>query len=168
MIAAHEPLRDCRRSLIKIEVRRPSLAEQDARWRVALQPLAAELNGSIEQIASQFDFDTQSIGAAGAEFSALCPSEGIEAGARLWEICRRQSRRRLDGLAERIESAPCGMTSSSLNRNAKFCARSRSTCVTERRFTNAGAFQERVGAAWESARSFPARAALEKRWPQKC
>jgi ATPase family associated with various cellular activities (AAA) len=104
VIAAHEPLRDCRRSLVKIEVRRPSLAEQDARWRAALQPLRVELNGSLEQIASQFDLDTQSIGAASAELSALCPSDGIEAGARLWEICRRQSRRRLDGLAERIES----------------------------------------------------------------
>ncbi len=104
VIAAREPLRDCGRSLVKIEVRRPSLAEQDARWRVALQPLTAELNGSIEQIASQFDLDTESIGAASAELSALCPSDGIEAGVRLWEICRRQSRRRLDGLAERIES----------------------------------------------------------------
>jgi ATPase family associated with various cellular activities (AAA) len=104
VITAREPLRDCRRPLVKIEVRKPTLAEQDARWREALQPLAAELNGSIDQIVSQFDFDSQSIGAASEELSALCPSGGKEAGARLWEICRRQSRRRLDGLAERIES----------------------------------------------------------------
>jgi ATPase family associated with various cellular activities (AAA) len=104
VITAREPLRDCRRPLAKIEVRKPTLAEQDARWREALQPLAADLNGSIEQIASQFDFDTQSIGAVSEELSTLCPSGGREAGARLWEICRHQSRRRLDGLAERIES----------------------------------------------------------------
>jgi len=104
VIAAREPLPDCGRPVVKFEVRRPSLAEQDARWRVALRPIAAQLNGSIEQIASQFDLETQSIGAVSAELSARDLSDGTQPGAHLWEICRRHSRRRLDGLAERIES----------------------------------------------------------------
>jgi hypothetical protein len=104
VIAAREPLQDCARPVVKFEVRRPSLAEQDARWRAALRPLAPQLNGSIEQIASQFDLDTQTIGAISAELNTRDLSDETQAGAHLWEICRRHSRRRLDGLAERIES----------------------------------------------------------------
>jgi hypothetical protein len=103
-IAAREPLPDCGRPITKFEVRRPTLAEQDARWRATLRPLAAQLNGNIEQIASHFDLETQNIAAVSAELSAQDLSDETQAGAHLWEICRRHSRGRLDGLGERIES----------------------------------------------------------------
>jgi ATPase family associated with various cellular activities (AAA) len=103
-IIAREPLADCERPIIKFEIQRPTLAEQDARWRATLRPFAAQLNGSIEQIASHFDLETQNIGAVSAELMARDLSDETQAGPYLWEICRRHSRGRIDGLAERIES----------------------------------------------------------------
>jgi transposase-like protein len=104
VIGASEPMRECDRALIKIEVRRPSTDEQHACWRAALEPLAPQLNGSIEEIAAQFDFDTQSIGIASAELNERHLSDGAGNGTYLWDICRRRARRLLDGLAERIEA----------------------------------------------------------------
>jgi hypothetical protein len=103
LITAREPLRECARPLVKIEVCKPSPVEQDAIWLAALQPLASRLNGHIQQITSQFDLDARSIQAAGAELNARCFTSQTEARAQLWDICRSQSRRRLDGLAQRIE-----------------------------------------------------------------
>jgi hypothetical protein len=106
IVAAREPLCECARPLVKVEVRKPSLIEQHGIWRPALrEPLASRLNGRIQQIKSQFDLDACSIQAAGAELNARCFATQIEVGAELWNICRSQSRRRLEDLAQRIEPA---------------------------------------------------------------
>jgi len=52
VLAAAEPLRDACQPLVKIEVRKPSAAEQDAIWRTALGPLAEKLNGQLRQVTS--------------------------------------------------------------------------------------------------------------------
>jgi ATPase family protein associated with various cellular activities (AAA)/winged helix domain-containing protein len=103
VLAAAEPLRDIPRPLVKIEVRKPRPAEQDALWRAVLGPLAERLNGQLRQVTSQFHLDTASIQAAGAEISGHSSGIQIRAGAELWEICRTQSRRALPGLAQQIE-----------------------------------------------------------------
>src|SRR5262249_56059244 len=99
-----ERLEDWGRPICKFEVRRPTLAEQDARWRATLRPFAAQLNGSIEQITSHFDLETQNMGAVSAELSGRDLLDGTQTGADLWAICRRHPRRRLDGLPETIDS----------------------------------------------------------------
>jgi hypothetical protein len=104
VLVAAEPLRDSPRPLIKIEVRKPRPAEQDAIWRTALGPLVKQLNGHLRQVTSQFDLDVAGIEAAGAELNKRISSSQIEAGTELWEICRSQSQCALPGLAQRIEA----------------------------------------------------------------
>jgi len=105
VIAGREPLRDCRRPLVKIEVSRPAAAEQQQIWIDALGPLAARLNGELDRVTAQFDLGAHSIQAAGAELSGRLVAAEEAPGAALWDICRAQARRGLEGLAQRIEPA---------------------------------------------------------------
>jgi hypothetical protein len=106
IVTAREPLRARKRPLIRLDVNKPSTAEQQSLWRDALGPLAQELNGQIETLTSQFDLGTQGIRAASAEvLEGLSQGREEAPGAVLWEACRAQSRPRLDDLAQRIEPA---------------------------------------------------------------
>ena len=104
VVTGREPLRTRGRQLIRLDVDKPSVAEQRALWRDALGPLAHDLNGQIETLTTQFDLDAQGIRAASAEVLAG-PSREAAYGAALWDVCRAQSRPRLDDLAQRIEPA---------------------------------------------------------------
>jgi hypothetical protein len=104
VLVAAEPLRDSPQPLIKIEVRKPRPAEQDAIWRTTLGPLSKQLNGHLRQVTSQFDLDAAGIEAASAELNKRILSRQTEAGTELWEICRSQSQCALPGLAQRIEA----------------------------------------------------------------
>jgi len=95
-------------------VQRPSIAvavprltkdEQRGLWHRALGGLAESLNGQVDHVLGQFSLDAPAINAAGAEALRRC-DEASEAdvGQHLWDVCRLQSRPRLDGLAQRIES----------------------------------------------------------------
>jgi hypothetical protein len=93
-----------RRPVAGIEINRPTAEEQRSLWEVALGPLAARLNGQLDEVVSQFQFDASEIQSAGAvvrELSAHGETEKTDAA--LWQACRQQSRSSLDGLAERIE-----------------------------------------------------------------
>jgi SpoVK/Ycf46/Vps4 family AAA+-type ATPase len=106
IVTAREPLRARKRPLIRLDVNKPSTAEQQSLWRDALGPLAQELNGQIKTLTSQFDLGTQGIRAASAEvLEGLSQGREEAPGAVLWEACRAQSRPRLDDLAQRIEPA---------------------------------------------------------------
>jgi hypothetical protein len=106
IVTSREPLRTRRRQLIRLDVNKPSAAEQRSLWRNALGPLAHELNGQIEVLTSQFDLGVQEIRAASAGLLAGLTGVGEEvSGAALWDACRVQSRPRLDDLAQRIEPA---------------------------------------------------------------
>src|SRR5262249_1611178 len=60
------------------------------------------LNGGIDALSSQFNFDAAMIRNAWATFSCL-EGPAHNAAARLWEICRSHARPQLDDLAQRIE-----------------------------------------------------------------
>ena len=103
---SQEPLRTRKRQLIRMDVGRPSAAEQRTLWRNALGPLAQELNGQIEVLTTQFDLGAQEIQATGAELLADASRMDEEVtGAALWDACRVRSRPRLDDLAQRIAPA---------------------------------------------------------------
>jgi len=106
IVTAREPLRTRKRQLIRLDVNKPTAAEQRSLWRNALGPLAQDLNSQIEVLTSQFDFGVREIHAAGAGLLADVSGAGEEvSGAALWDACRVRSRPRLDDLAQRIEPA---------------------------------------------------------------
>jgi hypothetical protein len=103
-VTALDPVRLPRRRLVRLDVRGPSPAEQRSLWQSVLGPSAAELNGKLGEITSQFSLGPQGIRAAGIEaLDALSDTPGTELGSVLWEACRSQARTHLDDLAGRIE-----------------------------------------------------------------
>jgi ATP-dependent 26S proteasome regulatory subunit len=106
IVSAREPLHARKRQLIRLDVKKPSAAEQRSLWHNALGPLAHELNEQIEVLATQFDLGVQEIRTASSELLADTSGTDEEiSAAALWDLCRVQSRPRLDDLAQRIEPA---------------------------------------------------------------
>lgn len=93
---------------VTFEVGRPTVQEQQALWRSALGPAAEHMNGEIDLLASHFDIGAQAIHTACAQAVALpvSPANAREAQLVLWDACRDRARPKLDGLAQRIDSAP--------------------------------------------------------------
>jgi hypothetical protein len=94
-----------RTPVVSIEVKRPSAGEQRALWTVAVGDQAERLNGELDRIVSQFQFDAESIRSLGQTFrqtETITEPETI--GKTLWQICRAQSHASLNGLAESIET----------------------------------------------------------------
>ena len=87
------------------------MGERLAGWRAALGEAGASVG--LEGIARHFDLAPETLSAIGAQCQETeRRSDRIAASAAhgnlhsaLWELCRRQARPALDGLAERIESA---------------------------------------------------------------
>ena len=94
---------------LALEVEPPSHQERRQLWTEVLGRLGPALNGAVETVSRQFHVSASVIQAAGVALSTM---EGERDGQllaereqadRLWEICRRQARPRLDELAQRIE-----------------------------------------------------------------
>jgi hypothetical protein len=105
LISGQEWSRSARRPLLRLEVAKPTVAEQRALWQQALGPLAAQLNGQLEPLIAQFDLDAPGIEAAGLQSRRTLQMGETLPSRALWDICRIQARSRLDDLAQRIESA---------------------------------------------------------------
>jgi AAA+ superfamily predicted ATPase len=88
---------------IRIDVKRPSPQEQRRLWQSILGEQASQLNGAIDRISEQFSLAGQNLAAAGAEALARANGDPARLDAALWQACRRQTRQRLDDLAQRIE-----------------------------------------------------------------
>ncbi|GAB4070859.1 ATP-binding protein [Ancylobacter sonchi] len=107
VLALDGPLVLTRRPSRRLEVNRPAPAERRMLWAGTLGPLASGLNGRFDAMVDRFRLD-------GAGIEAACATaqdggrdgedEPGRFGDRLWAACRVQARRRLDTLAERIES----------------------------------------------------------------
>jgi hypothetical protein len=94
-----------RTAVVSIEVNRPSAGEQRALWAVALGDEAERLNGELDRIVTQFQFDAESIRSLGQTLRQTETSAEPESiGKALWQTCRAQSRASLNGLAESIET----------------------------------------------------------------
>jgi len=104
-ISARDPLGSLRRGSVRIDVSPPSPDERRALWDAALAPAGVTLNGSTDQLVAQFEVDAAAIESAVAEAVDDAPGQasGAELGERLWDACRRQTRPRLDDLAQRIQ-----------------------------------------------------------------
>jgi hypothetical protein len=109
ILLTRERLRTRQRPVITADVAKPTTFEQCAAWQRSLGAEAAQLNGAIETLASQFFLGSRAIGAASQEARALARVGGEETrgglAEALWDACRAQARPRLDNLAQRIEPA---------------------------------------------------------------
>ena len=98
------------RLMITLEVGRPTPEEQHSLWMRSLGSVAANLDGGVETLVSQFSLNGAAIQAACARVMGQGPTaerrvggDAAPLGAALWEACRMEARPRLDNLAHRIE-----------------------------------------------------------------
>jgi ATP-dependent 26S proteasome regulatory subunit len=92
-ISCREPLAIPRRRSVRMEVRRPTTAEQRDLWLAELGP--QPMNGQVEVLVSQFDLGAKGIRIASAEAAE-------RTGEALWDACRAQARGQMDNLAQRV------------------------------------------------------------------
>lgn len=90
-----------RRGLLTVDIGKPTAQEQRAMWWSFLGDRAAQVNGGLEILGAQFNFDASAIRAA-CTGVAQGGHEKNNLDAALWENCRAQARPRLDDLAQRI------------------------------------------------------------------
>ena len=94
------------RPVVTFDVKKPTAAEQRARWTTLLGERAGGLNGHLDRLVSHFDLSTPAIEAAfqRAQGDEQEPDEqNAEAlGENLWAACRSQARPQLRDLARSI------------------------------------------------------------------
>ena len=104
LISTREPRRNLERMAVTADIGKPTSGEQRAVWERELGVAAADLNGQLERVISQFDFSTATIRtAAGRVLGCAVPAE--ELCGSLWDACRLHARPKLDDLAQRIPSS---------------------------------------------------------------
>jgi hypothetical protein len=106
IVSTRERRRIRQRPMVAIDVHKPTTGEQRAVWQRALGSEAASLNGHVDALVAQFSLSLPAIYSVSTEAAESSDAlDGNDLGQSLWEACRRQARPRLDGLAQRIESA---------------------------------------------------------------
>ena len=112
IVSSQERQHPRQRPLITFDVPPLTHNEQLAIWKSNLGTDAAELNGQVEALDSQFNLSTPTIVSACLKIKGEMgkKAEGENSTSpiqnQLWEICRTMARPRLDDLAQRIESTP--------------------------------------------------------------
>jgi AAA+ superfamily predicted ATPase len=103
IVSSRDRLPAVRRRTVALEVARPSSEEQSSLWRATLGDLAADLDGSLGMLTSQFNLPAHMIHSAAAQAQAGASPDAVLEG--LWDACRSQASARLDDLAERVTSS---------------------------------------------------------------
>ncbi len=103
VIAGEDPEPPERAPRLRIETPTPDVAERRAIWHDVLgSPKAAALGPTLERLAGQFGLDRSGVLAAADMVPPDAAPDTLSPA--LWQAARVQGRRRLDGLAQRIES----------------------------------------------------------------
>jgi len=102
-LGSREPLSLWKRPAIRLDINKPSAAEQRSLWQESLGTMAPQLNGQVERLVSQFNLGMQAIHATSAQVLTAESQEEESVGLMLWDACRVQARSRLDDLAQRID-----------------------------------------------------------------
>jgi len=106
VLTSREPLLTRRTPAVRLQVPRPTPAEQHQLWQSGLGPLADRLNGQIAVVVNQFSLGAQAIRTASATLqTGLAGDPGAAVGTALWDTCRAQARPRLDDLAQSVVPA---------------------------------------------------------------
>ncbi|MBD1909748.1 MULTISPECIES: ATP-binding protein [unclassified Leptolyngbya] len=111
MIASRDRWPQQQRAFVSLTVESPTRDEQQRLWQQALGPVAASLNGQVEQLASQFRLNASTIQTICTEVigdvhppSTVHAAQSESLGQALWQVCRIHTRPQLDDLAQRIEA----------------------------------------------------------------
>ena len=104
IIASRHPVR-VGRPLITVTVPQPAPASRRVLWVQALGPVSDDVEGSLREVVHHFDLDPESIArvAASARGTARLRGEPVSRHD-IWQACRAFGRRRLGGLADRIDA----------------------------------------------------------------
>ncbi|MDA1273068.1 MAG: ATP-binding protein [Verrucomicrobia bacterium] len=97
LILSREPV-NLDRPTVVCEVPRASAPAQRELWHAALGVRAAGLNGSLDRVVRQFDFDAAHIARTAARFAASAGTPDD-----LWKLCRDAARPRVESLARRFD-----------------------------------------------------------------
>jgi ATPase family protein associated with various cellular activities (AAA)/winged helix domain-containing protein len=99
-IASRDPF-DSRRATLDFELRKPGIGQRKRLWRETLGGASSDLNGTLDLVASQFQFSAQVISTAADRVLARVAA-GESTPEALWSTCRTAGRSRLEELAQRI------------------------------------------------------------------
>jgi hypothetical protein len=103
VISSRERLPFDNRHTLTYDVLKPTAAEQRHLWIESLGASAAQLNGHMDLLVTQFDLDAQSIGAIAAGVLKTSSSSEMGLSNSLWQACRSHAHPRLGDLAQRIQ-----------------------------------------------------------------
>ena len=108
IVTSRDRLRQRQRPLIAKEVHLPTKQEQRHFWQETWGEMTPSLNGELEVLVNQFNFNAPSIQAVCAEVRGHFAKGQEDVSPplpHLWDTCRAQARPRLDDLAQPIEPA---------------------------------------------------------------
>jgi ATP-dependent 26S proteasome regulatory subunit len=105
IVTALEPLDLQQSSSLRLDVNKPTPAEQRDLWQTALGSSTPNLNGQLETLVSHFNLSAPTIQSITTEFKTQNSKLKTQNSKLLWESCRTQARTRLDNLAQRIQPA---------------------------------------------------------------
>jgi hypothetical protein len=104
IVASRHPIR-VRRPVVTVTVGQPAPASRRALWKEALGPVSGEVEDSLREVIHHFDLDPESIARVAASAVGQARLRGDSVSRRdVWQACRSFGRRRLGGLAERIDA----------------------------------------------------------------
>jgi AAA+ superfamily predicted ATPase len=103
VVAVRERRHLGKRTVLPLDVEKPTTAEQGMLWHAALGSAALSLNGHVETLTMQFDLSAAAIRSAAAEI--LADDGGTELAGAVWDACLRHARPRLEALAQRVRPA---------------------------------------------------------------
>jgi ATPase family associated with various cellular activities (AAA) len=103
LVSSPEPIAIRQRSTFRIDVPRPSTAEQRQLWQQGLGELAVPLVGQIDRVVAHFNLGSPLIQEVCDRVRLWSNGNQANLSEFLWESCRSQARTRLDDLAQRIE-----------------------------------------------------------------
>jgi ATP-dependent 26S proteasome regulatory subunit len=107
LITTRDRLRSCQRSILNLDVGKPSHNEQQLHWQIHLGPLTPLLNEQIDAIVAQFNLSSTAIQSVCTRLEGqINPAQADAASLKqqIWQICRVQARPQMDDLAQRIET----------------------------------------------------------------
>ncbi|MDA9504182.1 hypothetical protein XI09_05270 [Bradyrhizobium sp. CCBAU 11386] len=106
-LCTREPQRIPRRNNFILDVGHADVDEQRQAWGHALGPAAAGVAPTLDAIAAQFNLGIPAISAIASHALSRCSTEEPKASldATLWTLGRARLRARLEGLAQRIDTA---------------------------------------------------------------
>jgi len=104
IVSSQTPWRFAYPAAKTLEVRRPTVEEQRCTWQATLDRAGAEVNGQVQELASQFNLPAGAIQSSVAD-AMESAQQGRQFVESLWDATRAYARPRLDDLAQRIEAA---------------------------------------------------------------